>query len=160
MIIKAITHEEEAMANFQQILNDEIRRLARKETSGTVKEIKAQLVELRRVTSELNRRLKALESAVPPEQEQKVVASAEEAESTKVLRVTAERIVKWRKNIGLNKSQYATLLGVNLLSVIRWESGQSTPREEQKRRIVAVRDMGKRELAKLMAEKNITVKSK
>ena len=53
------------MANFQQILNDEIRRLARKETSGTLKELKAQLVELRRVTAELNRRLKALENAAP-----------------------------------------------------------------------------------------------
>ena len=53
------------MANFQQILNDEIRRLARKETSGTLKELKAQLVELRRVTAELNRRLKALESNMP-----------------------------------------------------------------------------------------------
>ena len=148
------------MANFQQILNDEIRRLARKETSGTLKELKAQLVELRKVTAELNRRLKALENAVPREQQREAAVCVEESENTKVLRVTAERIGKWRKNLGLNKSQYAALLGVNLLSVIRWESGQSTPREEQKRRIVAVRDMGKRELAKLMAEKNITVKSK
>ena len=148
------------MANFQQILNDEIRRLARKETSGTLKDIKAQLVELRRVTAELNRRLKALENAVPQEPKEIAECCAEETESAKVLRVTAERITKWRKNLALNKSQYAALLGVNLLSVIRWESGQSTPREEQKRRIVAVRDMGKRELAKLMAEKNISVKSK
>lgn len=148
------------MANFQQILNDEIRRLARKETSGTLKELKAQLVELRKVTAELNRRLKALEGVAPRELQQETVVCPEETESPKVLRVTAERIGKWRKNLGLNKSQYAALLGVNLLSVIRWESGQSTPREEQKRRIVAVRDMGKRELAKLMAEKNITVKSK
>ena len=148
------------MANFQQILNDEIRRLARKETSGTLKELKAQLVELRKVTAELNRRLKALESKEPQTAVAPGAASAETPETAKALRVTPERIVKWRTNLGLNKSQYAELLGVNLLSVIRWESGKSTPREEQKRRIVAVRDMGKRELAKLMAEKNINVKSK
>lgn len=148
------------MANFQQILNDEIRRLARKETSGTLKELKAQLVELRKVTNELNRRLKALESKEPQTAAAPAAAPEAAPSETAKVRVTAERIVKWRTNLGLNKSQYAELLGVNLLSVIRWESGKSTPREEQKRRIVAIRDMGKRELAKLMAEKNINVKSK
>ena len=150
------------MANIQQLLNDEIRRLARKETSGVFKEIKAQLVELRRSTAELNRRIKALESASAKAVviEECAECAAESAESAKVLRVTPERITKWRTNLGLNKSQYADLLGVNLLSVIRWESGKSTPREEQKRRIVAIRDMGKRELGKLMAEKNIVVKGK
>jgi DNA-binding transcriptional regulator YiaG len=148
------------MANFQQILNDEIRRLARKETSGTLKDLKAQLVELRRVTAELNRRLKALENNVIQDDSCAETAAVAPQENVKKVRVTAERITKWRTILGLNKSQYAELLGVNLLSVIRWESGKSTPREEQKRRIVAIRDMGKRELAKLMAEKNINVKSK
>ena len=147
------------MANFQQILNDEIRRLARKETSGTLKELKAQLVELRRVTAELNRRLKALENAAPKVEVVQDECAAQE-ENPKSVRVTAERITKWRSALGLNKSQYAELRDVNLLSVLRWESGKSVPREEQKRRIVAVRDMGKRELAKLMAEKNISLKKK
>ena len=149
------------MANFQQILNDEIRRLARKETSGTMKELKAQLVELRRVTADLNRRLKALEgNMVKVVDEAAQSAAVENEETAKAMRVTPERIIKWRTNLGLNKSQYAALLGVNLLSVVRWESGKTTPREEQKRRIVAIRDMGKRELAKLLAEKEITVKTK
>ena len=149
------------MANIQQLLNDEIRRLARKETSGSMKEIKSQLVELRRAVAELNRRLKALEGAAPQEV---VIEESNCQQETKkkntALRVTSARIKTWRTKLGLNKSQYASLLGVNLLSVIRWESGESSPRDEQKRRIVAVRDMGKRELAKLMAEKNITVKNK
>ena len=148
------------MANIQQLLNDEIRRLARKETSGALKDLKAQLVELRKSVSELNRRIKALEKNLPQVEVVEENAAAESQEAPKALRVTAERIIKWRTQLGLNKSQYADLLGVNLLSVIRWESGKSVPREEQKRRIVAVRDMGKRELTKLMAEKNIVVKSK
>ena len=148
------------MANIQQLLNDEIRRLARKETSGALKDLKAQLVELRKTVAELNRRLKALEKAAPVIEVVDADCTADEAKETvKALRVTPQRITKWRTALGLNKSQYAELLGVNLLSVLRWESGKSTPRDEQKRRIVAVRDMGKRELAKLMAEKNITVKN-
>ena len=125
-----------------------------------MKELKAQLVELRKVTAELNRRLKALENGNFQSIQLDESAAAEKPEGAKALRVTPERIVKWRTNLGLNKSQYADLLGVNLLSVIRWESGKSTPREEQKRRIVAIRDMGKRELSKLMKEKNISIKTK
>lgn len=148
------------MANIQQLLNDEIRRLARKETSGALKDLKAQLVELRKTVADLNRRLKALEkNTVSVVENDEACAVPEEIKETvKAVRVTAQRITKWRTALGVNKSQYAELLGVNLLSVLRWESGKSTPREEQKRRIVALRDMGKRELAKLMAEKNITVK--
>ena len=148
------------MANIQQLLNDEIRRLARKETSGSMKEIKSQLVELRRAVAELNRRLKALEGVAPQEVVAEDTVPQENKEHGSALRVTAARITKWRLQLGLNKSQYAELLGVNLLSVIRWESGKSTPRDEQKRRIVTIRDMGKRELSKLMAEKNIVAKSK
>ena len=147
------------MANIQQLLNDEIRRLARKETSGALKDLKAQLVELRKTVADLNRRLKALEkTALPVEIVDECAGLEEVKETVKSVRVTPQRITKWRTALGVNKSQYAELLGVNLLSVLRWESGKSTPREEQKRRIVALRDMGKRELAKLMAEKNITVK--
>ena len=146
------------MANIQQLLNDEIRRLARKETNGSMKELKAQLVELRKTVADLNRRLKALEKSAVPADIPEVVADQDAKATPPALRVTAARITKWRTQLGLNKSQYAELLGVNLLSVIRWESGKSTPREEQKRRIVAIRDMGKRELAKVMAAKNIVAK--
>ena len=148
------------MANIQQILNDEIRRLARKETSGAIKELKGQLVELRKTVAELNRRLKAMEKNTAPVESVIIQSSDEASENRKSVRVTAERIVKWRNKLGLNKSQYADLLGVNLLSVLRWESGKSVPRAEQKRKIVEIRDMGKRELAKLLAEKNIRLKTK
>ena len=148
------------MANFQQTLNEEIRRLARKETSGVIKELRAQLVELRKSHAELNRRLKALEKALPAPAAKPAAETAapEGAAEQKNPRVSPERIIKWRNAIGLNKSQFAALLGVNLLSLIRWESGKSAPRTEMKRRIAAVHAMGKRELAKLMAEKNIAVK--
>ena len=147
------------MANFQQTLNEEIRRLARKETSGAIKDLRAQLVELRKINADLNRRLKALEKAQPaPASEPAAATVAKAAEGQKNPRVTPERIIKWRNAIGLNKSQFAALLGVNPLSLIRWESGKSAPRSEMKRRIAAVHAMGRRELAKLMAEKNIVVK--
>ena len=55
--------ERKNMANIQQLLNDEIRRLARKEVITLEKELKAQLVELRRTVAEQNKRIKTLEKA-------------------------------------------------------------------------------------------------
>jgi len=149
------------MPNVQQILNDEIRRLARKEVNAVVKVMKAQMVEMRKTIAEQNRRLKTLEKladvaapAAAPANRPEVPSAAE----SKAIRVTPERITKWRAKLGLNKSQYAKLLGVNTMSVIHWESGQTAPRGAQKARIAALRDMGKRELVKLMAEKGVAVK--
>ncbi len=149
------------MANIQQLLNDEIRRLARKEVIALEKELKAQLVELRRTVAEQNKRIKAWEkaalSATPevPAVEQEIVADDE----VKSVRVTPERITKWRMQLGLKRAQYARLLDVSPLSVAHWESGDTVPREAQKRRIAELRDLGKRELRKLCEEKGVKLRA-
>ena len=144
------------MANIQQLLNEEIRRLARKEVISLEKELKSQLVELRKTVSELKNRIKTLEKAntVTPVDAGKA-ATATSEETLKSVRVTPERIALWRRKLGLNCTQYAKLLNVSPLSVCHWESGKSTPREAQKKRIAELRDMGKRELKKLCEEKGI-----
>ena len=60
----------------------------------------------------------------------------------------------------LSQRNFAVLLGVTPNSIYYWESGKIEPKEAQKRKIAAIRDAGKRELAKLMAEKNIVIKLK
>ena len=145
------------MANIQTLLNDEIRRLARKEVISVEKELKAQLVELRRTVSEQNRRIKALEKQLL----QTAPAAADPAtpadleDENKKVRVTPERIIQWRKKLGLKRAQYARLLDVSPLSVSHWEQGSTMPRESQKRRIAALRDMGRRELKALCLERGV-----
>ena len=148
------------MPNIQQLLNDEIRRLARKEINIAVKDLKAQTIALRKTISEQNRRLKELEKQLQAKHSAKAesavapVANIDDF-SDKTLRITAERITKWRTKLGLKRAQYAKLLDVSPLSVSHWERGFSTPRAAQKQRIADLRDMGKRELVKLCAEKGI-----
>lgn len=146
------------MANIQQILNDEIRRLARKEVITLEKELKSQLVELRKTVAAQNRRIKELEKALPLQAAPAKNSESTAAEEVKSFRVTPERIIKWRQSMGLKRAQYARLLGVSPLSVAHWEQGSSTPREAQKKRIAELRDMGKRELTRLCAEKSIKLK--
>ena len=144
------------MPNLQQLLSEEIRRLARKEIRTELMELKTQLTTMRKTIAEQNRRIKALEKIVPlPVKPQ---PSAEVPAEVKPVRITAARIKKLRDKLGFSQGKFAALLGVNLNSVRYWESGKIEPREAQKRKIATIRDMGKRELAKLMAEKNIVIK--
>ena len=143
------------MTKLQQVLNDEIRRLAHRELAGVIKQLKSQLVEMRKTLREQNLRIKTLEKLQPvPEVKPAALPNAPE----KPVRVTPERIRKWRMKLKLSQTQYAGLLGVNVLSVNHWESGKTEPRESQKQKIALLRDLGKRELRKLMAEKNIVPK--
>ena len=148
------------MANIQQILNEEIRRLARKEVIALEKNLKAQLVELRKLVAAQNRRIKELEKnlTAPKAAAEAPKAAENKPEDTKSFRVTPERIIKWRTALNLKRAQYARLLGVSVLSVTHWEQGISTPRNAQKQRIAELRDMGKKELRKLCEEKAIKLK--
>lgn len=147
------------MPNIQQLLNEEIRRLARKEVINSEKALKAQIQELKKVVSELKNRIKVLEKSAVKTPAPQVESDAEKsADNAKSFRITPERIIKWRKALNLKRAQYARLLGVSPLSVAHWEQGKSTPRAAQKQRIAELRDMGKRELVKLCAEKNIKLK--
>lgn len=147
------------MSNIQQLLNEELRRQARKELRTELVELKKQLALLRKTITEQNRRLKVLEKVIPqpvkPQQQPTGLPT-----DAKPVRITADRIKKLRMRLCLSQGKFAALLGVNLNSVRYWESGKIEPREAQKRKIAAIRDLGKRKLTKLMAEKNIMVKSR
>ncbi len=148
------------MAKLQQIIDEEIRKQARREINQQVRKLREQLAAVRKELAENKQQIKRLLSAanlpaVPP-----VGISPKPEDAGKPVRVTGARIKKWREKIGCSQSQYAALLGVNILSVCHWESGKTVPREEQKRKITALRDLKKRDLARLMAEKSIVVKQK
>lgn len=144
------------MPDIKQVLSEEIRRLAKKELKAAIAPLQSQLAALKKTVAEQSRRLQALERccpaaepAAPPAVKQGAPEAAAEA---KVPRITAERIVKLRQKLGLTQAQFAALLGVNQFTASRWELGRNRPREAQKRKICALRDMGKIELKKLMAE--------
>jgi len=150
------------MAKLQQILSDEIRKQTRKEINRLVKPLKSQIADLRKSLQNYNLRLKQLEKAQHQDAplSSTISSSAVSPEQVNTVRVTPERIKKWRMKFGLSQAQYAALLGVNILSVNHWESGKTLPREEQKHKIARLRDLGKRDLAKLMEEKHIPFKKR
>ncbi len=145
------------MPNVQQVLGEEIRRLARKEVKAVIEEMKEQIASMKKTISEQGKLIKELSKVtnktaaivLPPEEPKEEQAP----EDVKAVRVSPERITKWRKKIGVSQTQFAKLLGVSHLSVNHWEAGSTEPREAQKQRIVELRDMGKRELKALILER-------
>ena len=127
------------MPNIQKILNEEIRRLARREIRNELVNLKEQLALMRKTITEQNRRIKALEDVVPAPAKP-VRSPVNPSTAAKPVRVTAGRIKKLRMELCLSQRKFAILLGVNPNSVYYWESGKIEPKETQKRKIAAIRD--------------------
>lgn len=139
------------MPDIKQVLNDEIRRLARKELKSVLPLFAKQISEQRKQISELKKQIVALEKRLP-EKKAVPVAIAVEPEDIKKLRLNAAGIVKIRTKLGISQGKFAELLGVSGHTVSLWEIGKISPRANAKAAICALRTIGKRELKRRLAE--------
>ena len=143
------------MPKVQQLLIEAFVCVAKREAHKIFKPAQAQFKAMRKILREQAKRIHCLEKMcrkLSPEQKKTGSASVPE----KPLRITSERIARLRSKLGLSQADFASLLGVSAFSITHWESGKAVPREAQKRRIAEVRDLGKRELVKRLAEKGIS----
>lgn len=146
------------MPNLTTVLNDEIRRLARKEiraqvgkTQKQVAEQRREIAELKRTNADLNRRLSFLEKQEkqrleqPPEPAVVVQKDDGTVEPASTARFSPKWLAKHREKLGFSAAEYAKLVGCSPLSIYKWEKGESTPRAAQREALAAVRGIGKRE---------------
>lgn len=146
------------MPNLTSILNEEIRRLARKEirdqVGKTIKQVadqRRELAELKRINTELNRRLNFLEkqekTRLQEPSEPKIIVQHADGtiEGPSAPRFSPKWLQKHREKIGFSAAEYAELVGCSALSIYKWEKGESTPRAAQREALAAVRGIGKRE---------------
>ena len=139
--------------DIKQVLNDEIRRLARKEVKAALAPLHDTVVALKKQVQEQKRQIAALEkacAAVAPETPALPVAVPENDE--KQIRLNAAGILRLRTKLGLTQGEFAKLLGVAMHTVSVWEQGRRAPRRNHKARICALRGLGKRELKKMLEQ--------
>ena len=141
------------MSDLKQVLNDEIRRLARKEIKLAVQPLQANIVALRRQVSELKKMYSAASKRAENMQkkatEQGFVSETEDAEPK--LRLNAAGIVRIRQKLKLTQTEFAKLLDVSMHTVSAWEKGKCAPRAGVKARICALRTVGKKQVKALLA---------
>ena len=139
------------MANLTKVLQEEIRRLARKEvraqTSATKQAAtkhRREIASLKRMVQDLQKRITILQSQ---ENRRAVTRRVSETE-VKGVRFSARSVRAHRRRLKLSAEDYAKLVGVSMQTIYHWEQGKSRPRRSQLATLIAVRGMGRREALK------------
>jgi DNA-binding transcriptional regulator YiaG len=138
------------MGNLAATLKAEVTRLARKEVRLETQSVRKATAGYRHELAALKRRVSVLE-----QQLKRVSAgrrAPEPTESGTQLRFSATRLAAQRSKLGLSAARFAQLLGVSALSVYKWESGQTRPRQAQLEAIASIRKLGKREAQRRLAQ--------
>ena len=153
------------MATFAQRMQDEIRRLARKELKQDVIALKQENVALRKAVSDLRKRLDGVarttkkvekKAAVVLESAPAQAAKPAEEEAPKA-RISGKTIRTLRAKLKLTQAEFAKLVNVSPQSVYQWEreDRQLRLRNATRAAVVEVRGMGQRAAkAKLEAMDN------
>ena len=134
------------MPNINAVVNEQIRRLARREITASTKTIKKATGHYRRDIAALKRQVAQLVKLVGTLQKQMPApSSTPPAEVLQKARLRVSGLKAHRARLGLSAKDYGKLMGVSGLTIYHWEAGKSKPRRSQLPRIVAVRGIGKRE---------------
>jgi len=138
------------MPDLKQVLNDEIRRLARKEVKLAVAPLQASVVALRKQISELKKSLAATGKTIAVIRKDSGAPVEEVEEKAPQLRLNAAGIIRIRSKLKLTQGEFAKVLGVSMHTISSWEKGKSYPRAGVKARICALRTAGKRQIKALL----------
>lgn len=140
------------MADFKQLMSDEIRRLARKEIRNALAPMAETVAALKRQIAEQKKQIAALNRAVPaPEAKPEALAASIAKPSEKKVRINAAGIIRLRGKLGITQAELAKLLNVAMHTVSVWEQGHRIPRGAHKAQLAALRGAGKREIKRLLA---------
>jgi DNA-binding transcriptional regulator YiaG len=134
------------MPNINAVVNEQIRRLARREITAKTKTIKKATAHYRRDIAALKRQVAQLVKLVGTLQKQMPAQTPTlPAEVVQKARLRIDGLKAHRARLGLSAKDYGKLMGVSGLTIYHWEAGKSKPRRSQLPAIVAVRGIGKRE---------------
>ena len=138
------------MPHLASVLNEQIRRLARREITAQTKTTRRLTAQYRRDIAALKRQVAALRKSVAflEVQEKRRVAERPAPPEADGMRFRASGLKSHRAKLGLSAKEYGRLVGVAGLTIYRWEGGKSRPRKQQLAKLAAVRGLGKREAMK------------
>jgi DNA-binding transcriptional regulator YiaG len=140
------------MANVIPVLNEHIRRIARRELWKQLSVQRRQAGLLRREIHALKQLVQRLARGIRMlERQHPSSAMAAPMELPENVRFRADGLRSHRARLGLSAREYGRLVGVSTLTIYNWESGKARPRKRQLAALVEVRSLGKRELMRRLA---------
>ena len=115
-----------------------------------VKALKREVSSLRKTVDTLNKHVTKLITEAGQRRGENIKKTAED--EVHKARITAGWIARLRERLDLSREDFATLVGVSSNAVYLWETGRARPRTAQKSSLLAVRQMGKREVWRRLEE--------
>jgi DNA-binding transcriptional regulator YiaG len=154
--------ENKHMPNLTNILNEQIRRLARREITARTKGTRRLTAQYRRDIAALKRQVSSLQKTVTflDARENKRAAEEPNPQETGYLRFRVAGLQSHRTKLGLSAKDYGRLVGASGVTIYSWESGKRRPRKAQVAKLAAIRDIGKREALKRLGLLGVTAKRK
>jgi DNA-binding transcriptional regulator YiaG len=154
--------ENKYMPNLTSILNEQIRRLARREITAKTKGTRRLTAQYRRDIAALKRQVSSLQKTVTflDAREKKRAAEAPNPQEAEHLRFRVAGLQSHRAQLGLSAKDYGRLVGASGVTIYSWETGKRRPREAQLAKLAAIREIGKREALKRLGLLGVTVERK
>ena len=145
------------MPKIEQVLRSEITRLAKKQIRAACGPLARDFRQLKRRVSQMSKAVAAL-GKLRAEFEAKRAAEGVKLEApeekVKAARLSPLLIKKLRERLGLSQGQLACLVGVSRQAMAFWELGKSRPQGRNRAALVALRGVGRREVKRMLGEKN------
>jgi DNA-binding transcriptional regulator YiaG len=139
------------MPNIAQVLKEEIARIARKQSRPeiaalrrTVARQRSDLAVLKRQVADLARKLSAV-------QKQRPAAATEQHAPGAVQRFRPKGLASHRRRLGLSAAELGRMFGVSGQTIYLWESGRARPRPSHMPAIAALRSLGRKQAAAVLA---------
>ena len=143
------------MPNVVQVLREEITRLARKEVRTACDPLRKQVRTLRQTVKGQQETITKLERALAKmatvSSDNSASLDSPEEETTRA-RVTPASIKRHRNRLKLSQAELGTLLDVSTNTIVRWEAGTSKPRVQYRAALLKMRDLGRRDVTKMLEE--------
>lgn len=145
------------MPNVQEALRALILRLARREIRAVTRPMRTELRGLRRRLAGVPKAVGDLGRHVADllrSQDLRRARLQASPEEVKAARFSGGLIQKLRRRLKLTQAELAQLVGVSVTAVRAWEAGRSKPQGARRSTLVALRKMGRREVARLVASRS------
>ncbi len=144
------------MGKLETTMKDEMGRLARKEIRKAVVPLKKEVVRLKKRVIELSRSQSDLAKqakASANRRKQETVVSSITDEKASAARISPDLVKKLRQRLGVSQSQLASLIGVSGPAVAAWEQHRAKPAGDNRKTLLMLRGLGKREVSNLLRAK-------
>lgn len=123
------------MANIASLLKTEIARIARKEIRAEIEELKKVTSQHRAHIAQLRREVAALQKQLRQVGRERVAAVNETKAQDRKYRFSATRLAAHRAKLSLSAADYGKLAEVSGNTIYLWERGKSRPKPEQVQRL-------------------------